>query len=123
VIVLSLVLSAILIRPILRTFEERETLSVKPVEEARRLLAEAEEKSRKYDEALRRSSLEALSRKRGLMEDASRAERKRVDAAGEESNRKIEEMKAQILSEKETALRPSRGSRPATPPRSPRRCS
>jgi F-type H+-transporting ATPase subunit b len=103
VIVLSLVLSAILIRPILRTFEERENLSVKPVEEARRLLAEAEEKSRKYDEALRRSSLEALSRKRGLMEDASRAERKRVDAAVEESNRKIEEMKAQILSEKETA--------------------
>ena len=102
VIVLALILSSILIRPILQTFEERENLSVKPVEESRRLLAEAEEKSRSYDEALRKSSMEALSRKRGIMEEASRAERKRVDAAVEESNRKVEEMKGRILAEKET---------------------
>ena len=42
-VVLAFLLSTLLIRPILRTFEERENLSVKPVEESRRLLAEAED--------------------------------------------------------------------------------
>jgi F0F1-type ATP synthase membrane subunit b/b' len=103
VIVLAFILSAILIRPILRTFEERENLSVKPLEESRRLLAEAEEKSRRYDEAFRKGSLEALARKRASMEEASRAERKRIEAAVEESNRKIEELKGKIAAEKDAA--------------------
>jgi len=103
VIVLAFILSAILIRPILRTFEERDNLSVKPLEESRRLLAEAEEKSRRYDEAFRKGSLEALVRKRAAMEEASRGERKRVEGAVEESNRKIDEMKGKIAAEKESA--------------------
>jgi F0F1-type ATP synthase membrane subunit b/b' len=103
VIVLAFILSAILIRPILRTFEERENLSVKPLEESRRLLAEAEEKSRRYDEAFRKGSLEALARKRASMEEASRTERKRIEAAVEESNRKIEELKGKIAAEKDAA--------------------
>jgi F0F1-type ATP synthase membrane subunit b/b' len=103
VIVLAFILSAILIRPILRTFEERDNLSVKPLEDSRRLLAEAEEKSRRYDEAFRKGSLEALARKRAAMEEASRGERKRVEAAVEESNRKIDEMKGKIAAEKESA--------------------
>ncbi len=102
VIALAFILSAVLIKPILRTFEERENLSVKPLEESRRLLAEVEEKSRNYDETLRKSSMDALSRKRGIIEEISRAERKRIDAAVEESNRKVEGMKGQILAEKET---------------------
>ncbi len=102
VIVLAFILSAILIRPILRTFEERDNLSVKPLEESRRLLAEAEERSRRYDESFRKSSMDALVRKRAAMEETSRAERKRVEAAVEESNRKIEEMKGRISAEKET---------------------
>lgn len=103
VIVLAFLLSVLLIRPILRTFEERENLSVKPVEESRRMLAEAEEKARRYDESFRKSSLEALARKRGIMEENSRAERKRVEAAVEESNKKVEEIKGKILAEKEAA--------------------
>lgn len=103
VIALAFILSAILIRPILRTFEERDNLSVKPLEESRRLLAEAEEKSRQYDEAFRKGSLEALARKRAAIEEASRAERKRVEGAVEESNKTIEAMKGKIAAEKESA--------------------
>jgi len=102
VIVLAFILSAILIRPILRTFEERDNLSVKPLEESRRLLAEAEDRSRRYDESFQKGSMDALARKRGVMEETSRAERKRVEGAVEESNRKIEEMKGRISAEKES---------------------
>jgi F-type H+-transporting ATPase subunit b len=102
VIALAFLLSILLIRPIMNTFEERENLSVKPVVESRRLLAEAEEKSRQYDETIRKSSMDALIRKRASMEESSRAERKRIEAAVEESNRKIEEMKRRISAEKET---------------------
>ena len=49
VVVLVFLLSTLLIKPLLRTFEERENLSVKPIEDSRRLLSEAEEKSRKSD--------------------------------------------------------------------------
>ena len=108
VIVLAFLLSAFLVKPILRTFEERENLSVKPFEESRRLLAEAEERSRSYDEELRKGSLEALARKRGAMEVASRAEKKRIEAVVEESNKKVEGMKAKIHAEKQvvaTSLR------------------
>jgi F-type H+-transporting ATPase subunit b len=104
VVVLAFLLSALLIKPILRTFEERENLSVKPVEESRRLLAEAEEKARQYDESLRRNSIEALARKRKVMEDALRAERKLVETALAETNRKVEQMTDQITQEKEGAL-------------------
>jgi F-type H+-transporting ATPase subunit b len=104
VVVLAVLLSSVLIKPILRTFEERENRSVKPVEESRRLLAEAEEKARQYEETLRKSSIEALARKRRVMEDAVRAERKLVEAALSETTRKVEQMTAQITEEKESAL-------------------
>jgi len=104
VVVLAFLLSTLLIRPILRIFEERENLSVKPVEESRRLLAEAEEKARQYDESLRAGSVEALARKRKVMEDAVRSERKLVEAALAESNRKVEQLTGEIAREKETSL-------------------
>ena len=103
VIVLAFLLSSLLIKPVLRTFEERENLSVKPVEESRRLLAEADEKAREYDDSLRRSAVDALAKKRRVMEEASRTERKRVEAVAEETNRKIDERKGQIAAEKDAA--------------------
>ena len=103
VVVLAFLLSTLLIRPILRTFEERENLSVKPVEESRRLLAEADEKARGYDEALRKGAAEALERKRRAMDEASRAGRKQIEAVVEETNLKVEELKTRIASEKESA--------------------
>jgi F-type H+-transporting ATPase subunit b len=103
VVVLTFLLSILLIKPILRTFEERENLSVKPVEESRRLLAEADEKARDYDEALRKGAAEALARKRGIMEESSRDGRRRVDVVVEETNRKVEELKGRIAVEKESA--------------------
>jgi F-type H+-transporting ATPase subunit b len=103
VIALAFLLSTLLIRPILRTFEERENLSIKPVEESHRLLSEADEKARKYDEALRKGAAEALARKRRVMEEASRAERKQVDAVVEETNQKVEELKGRVAAEKDAA--------------------
>jgi F-type H+-transporting ATPase subunit b len=103
VIALAFLLSTLLIRPILRTFEERENLSIKPVEESHRLLSEADEKAREYDEALRKGAAEALARKRRVMEEASRAERKQVDAVVEETNRKVEELKGRVAAEKDAA--------------------
>jgi F-type H+-transporting ATPase subunit b len=103
VIALAFLLSTLLIRPILRTFEERENLSVKPVEESHRLLSEADEKARNYDEALRKGAAEALARKRRVMEEASRAERMQVDAVVEETNRKVEELKGRVAAEKDAA--------------------
>ena len=109
VVVLAFLLSTLLIRPILRTFEERENLSVKPVEESRRLLADADEKARGYDEALRKGAAEALARKRGIMDDASRAGRRQVEAVVEETNRKVDELKGRIAIEKESAAALLRG--------------
>ncbi|MGE5246813.1 MAG: hypothetical protein ACM3L8_00585 [Verrucomicrobiota bacterium] len=103
VIVLALLLSRLLIQPILKTFDERDNLSRRPVEESRRLLAEAEEKARRYDEALRKGAVDAVARKRAAVEDASRAERKRVDAVVQEADRHVEELKGKIAAEKTAA--------------------
>ena len=103
VVVLAFLLSTLLIRPILRTFEERENLSVKPVEESRRILIEADEKASRYDEALRKGAAEALARKRRVMEETSRAGRRQVEAVIEETNLKVEELKGRIAAEKESA--------------------
>ena len=103
VIVLAFILSVTLIRPVLATFQERENLSVRPLEESRQIIAEAEAKVQQYDESRRKASAEALAEKRARMEEASRAERKRIEAVQEETNRQIEAMKGQIIAEKETA--------------------
>jgi F-type H+-transporting ATPase subunit b len=109
VVALAFLLSTLLIRPILRTFEERENLSVKPIEEARRILFEADEKARGYDEALRKGAVEALARKRRVMEETSRAGRRQVEAVVEETNLKTEELKGRISAEKESAAAFLRG--------------
>jgi F-type H+-transporting ATPase subunit b len=109
VVALAFLLSTLLIRPILRTFEARENLSVKPIEESRRILFEADEKARGYDEALRKGAVEALARKRRVMEESSRAGRRQVDAVVEETNLKVEELKGRIAVEKESAAAFLRG--------------
>ena len=103
VIALAFLLSSLLIRPILRTFDERDNLSVRPVEESRRILSEVDEKSRGYEEALRKGASEALARKRRVLEEPSRAGRRQVEAVIEETNLKVEELKARISAEKESA--------------------
>ncbi len=103
VVVLVFLLSATLIRPILATFQERENRSVKPMEESRTLLSEAESKAQRYEESLRKAAVEALAAKRKKMEEAGRTERKRVEEVVEESNRRIEEMKGKIDREKDGA--------------------
>jgi len=103
VVVLAFLLSSLLIRPILRTFEERENLSVKPVEESRRILFEADEKARGYDEALRKGAAEALARKRRVMEETSRTVRAQVESVVGETNRNVEDLKGRIAAEKESA--------------------
>ncbi len=105
VVVLVFILSVTMVRPILATFQERENRSVAPVEESRRLLAEAESKSALYEESLRRAAIEALAGKRGKMEGAGRLERKRIEAVLEESNRHVEEMKVRIGAEKSDAAK------------------
>ena len=102
-VVLAFILSATLVRPILRVFQERESRSTGPMEESRTLLARAEEKSREYEESLRRATSESIARKRARIEEASREERKKIEAALEESNGKIEEMKSRLASEKAAA--------------------
>ncbi len=102
---LAFLLSATLIRPVLATFDRRDTLSVRPLEEAKRLVADADAKTRQYDESRRKEIAEALARKRARLEEASRAERKGIEAVMEETGRQIEKMKAQIVAEKEDASR------------------
>ena len=103
VVALAFLLSTLLIKPILRTFEERENLSVKPIEESRRLLSEADEKAKGYDEALRKGAVEALARKRRVMEEASRAGRREIEAVVEETNLNVEKLKGRVAAEKESA--------------------
>jgi F-type H+-transporting ATPase subunit b len=103
VIVLALALAVLLVRPLLDTFDERDNLTVKPMEESRRLIAEAQEKSRYYEEELHKGYKEAVAKKRVAAEEASRAGKKRIEATTHESNKKLEEIKSGILAEKEAA--------------------
>lgn len=105
VVFLAFVLSATLIRPVLATFQERENLSVRPLEEAKRLVADADAKTRQYDESRRKAAAEGLARKRARLEEASRAERKGIETVMEEINRQIDKMKGEIVAEKEDAAR------------------
>jgi F-type H+-transporting ATPase subunit b len=105
VVFLTFVLSVTLIRPVLATFQERERLSVRPLEEAKQLIADFDAKTREYDESRRKAVAETVARKRARLEEASRVERKRIEGVMEETSRQIEKMKGQILAEKEDAAR------------------
>lgn len=105
VVVLAIVLSVVLVKPVLATFQERDALSRKPLEEAKRLIADADAKTRQYEESQRKANAEALARKRARMEESSRAERKRIEAVMEDTNRQVDTMRGQIAAEKETTAR------------------
>jgi F-type H+-transporting ATPase subunit b len=105
VVFLTFVLSVTLIRPVLATFQERESLSVRPLEEAKQLIADFDAKTREYDESRRKAVAETVARKRARLEEASRVERKRIEGVMEETSRQIDKMKGQILAEKEDAAR------------------
>lgn len=105
VVVLAVIMSATLIKPLLATFQEREDRATKPVEEARRILEEAEAKGKLYDENLRKGAAEALARKRASIEEAARGERKAIETVVEESSREVEAMKVKIGGEKAAASR------------------
>lgn len=105
VVALVSILSVTMVRPILSTFQERRNRSVKPVEESKAILEEAEALTARYEESLRKAAVEALAGKRGKMEEAGRLERKRIEAVLEESNRHVEEMKARIGAEKNDAAK------------------
>lgn len=102
-LLLVFILSATLIRPILSTFKEREKRTIRPVEESKALLADAEAKTAQYDDSVRKAAAEALAMKRSRMEGASKIERKRIEEEIEGSNRQVEDMKVKITSEKEEA--------------------
>ena len=112
VLVLALLLSMTLIRPILSTFQERERLTIRPIEESKALLAAAEAKTALHEESLRKAAAESLAGKRRKMEESGRAERKRVEEMIGESNRLVEEMKARINAEKEETARTLRAEVP-----------
>jgi len=105
VVALVSILSVTMVRPILSTFQERRNRSVKPVEESKAILEEAEALTTRYEESLRKAAVEALAAKRKKMEEAGRLERKRVEAVLEESNRHVEDMKIRIVSEKNDAAK------------------
>ena len=103
VVVLAVIMSATLVKPLLATFQEREDRATKPVEEARRILDEAEAAAKLYDESYRKGAAEALARKRASLEEAARGERKAIEAVVAESAREIDAMKSKISGEKATA--------------------
>ncbi|MGE5700269.1 MAG: hypothetical protein ACM31N_09450, partial [Deltaproteobacteria bacterium] len=105
VVALVSILSVTMVRPILSTFQERRNRSVKPVEESKAILEEAEALTARYEESLRKAAVEAQAAKRKKMEEAGRLERKRVEAVLEESNRHVEDMKIRIVSEKNDAAK------------------
>lgn len=105
VVALVSILSVTMVRPILSTFQERRNRSIKPVEESKAILEEAEALTTRYEESLRKAAVEALAAKRKKMEEAGRLERKRVEAVLEESNRHVEDMKIRIVSEKNDAAK------------------
>jgi F-type H+-transporting ATPase subunit b len=102
---LTFVLSVTLIRPVLATFQERENLSVGPLEEAKQMIADVDARTREYDESRRKAVAGTVARKRARLEEASRAERKRIEGVMEETGHQIDKMKGQILAEKEDAAR------------------
>jgi F0F1-type ATP synthase membrane subunit b/b' len=105
VIVLAVVLSATLVKPILAVFHARENLTVKPVAEAKAMLSDVDSRTAGYEQSLKGAASEALARRRGIVEDAARLQRAEVEKVLAEANARLEEMKGRIASEKAAASR------------------
>lgn len=104
VIILSILTGKFLIKPILRTFEEREKRTTEPMEQAKEMVEKAEYLSSEYERKLKEARQEALARKRTRVEETAKTERLIIDEAGVEAEKKIEELGERIAREKEEAL-------------------
>lgn len=104
VIGLSFLAGKFLILPIIRTFEERENRTTIPMEQAKDMLRMAEEKASSYEERLKVANQEAITKKRAMIEEVVRSERRVADEARQESEKTVEEVKAKITEEKGEAL-------------------
>ncbi len=104
VLVLTYITGKLLIHPILRTFEERENRTTRPMEEAKEMLARVEQLAEEYDRKLKEATQEALLRKRRRIEDVAKAEKKIIEEAQREAEARIEELKERIEKEKVEAL-------------------
>ncbi len=104
VISLSYLAGKFLIKPVLRTFEERENRTTVPMEQAREMLRDAESKASDYEARLKGANQEAITRKRARIEEVARSERQLIGEARSEAERSVEEVKEKIGAEKDEAL-------------------
>ncbi len=104
VISLSYLAGKFLIKPVLRTFEERENRTTVPMEQAREMLRDAESKASDYEARLKGANQEAITRKRARIEEVAMSERQLIGEARSEAERSVEEVKEKIGAEKDEAL-------------------
>ncbi|NIO16146.1 MAG: hypothetical protein GTN70_03970 [Deltaproteobacteria bacterium] len=104
VISLSYLAGKFLIKPVLRTFEERENRTTVPMEQAREMLRDAENKASDYEARLKAANQEAITRKRARIEEVARSERQLIGEARSEAERSVEEVKEKIGAESDAAL-------------------
>ncbi len=104
VISLSYLAGKFLIKPVLRTFEERENRTTVPMEQAREMLRDAESKASDYEARLKGANQEAITRKRARIEEVAMSERQLIGEARSEAERSVEGVKEKIGAEKDEAL-------------------
>jgi F-type H+-transporting ATPase subunit b len=104
VVILSFLTGKFLIKPIIRTFEERDNRTTVPMEKAREMLQEAEVKASEYEDRLKAANQESITRKRARIEEIVKAERRLIEEARSGSEKSIEEVNERISAEKDEAL-------------------
>lgn len=104
VVILSFLTGKFLIKPIIRTFEERDNRTTVPMEKAREMLQEAEVKASEYEDRLKAANQESITRKRARIEEIVKSERRLIEEARSGSEKSIEEVNERISAEKDEAL-------------------
>ncbi len=77
-LILAILLNILLIKPVMRTLEERRRQFRSLEEEIEDLLKQAEEGIRNYQEALNQARLEGIQKREALKEEARRLEREEI---------------------------------------------
>jgi F-type H+-transporting ATPase subunit b len=104
VVILSFLTGKFLIKPIIRTFEERDNRTTVPMEKAREMLQEAEVKASEHEDRLKAANQESITRKRARIEEVVKSERRLIEEARSGAEKSIEEVKERISAEKDEAL-------------------
>lgn len=104
VLILSYLAGKFLIKPVLRTFEERDNRTIVPMEQAKEMLQEAEQKAMEHEERLKAASQEAITRKRARIDEVVKSERRLIEEARSGAEKSVEEVKESISVEKDEAL-------------------